>query len=293
VKITVIGIDVDEVCAALHRPWLEWIRQHFNAPDYLEFDSWNDPVERFGKQVFDFITPTVYHADIVKPITGALAAVQKIRRAGFQVRFITSCLNGTEEAKHAWLYRHGFTMDDEEFVPMSNKAEAPCHMLIDDSAANCQAFIDRDPENRVAMLVNCHHNRNDAWRFMRVDHLEDVALFLDVLKPQEGRMQINQDMLSRSNATSYTRDAALRIAEEIVPGVLKRNGGTISANDVRNHELYGAIFADVHLVPDEQSSAITLAFRLVGLKLTGLKTANRAATARYRKVSVWGLPAKA
>lgn len=291
-RIKTVGIDVDGVLADLHRPWLVWIRQRFNAPDYDNFDSWDDPVERFGKEVFDFICPTTYHADLVKPFTGALAAVKKIRRAGFNVVFVTSCLNGTEEAKHAWLYRHGFTMDDNEFVPMSNKAFAPCDLLIDDYAKNCQAFIDVDPINRHAVLVNDHHNRNSAWKFMRVDHIEDIAIFLDLLKPQEGSMSFNQAVLNRSSANSYVQDAARAIAEEIVPSVLRTNGGTISANDVRNHDLYGSIFGDSLLSTTEQSSAIVLAFRIAGLTQTGLKTANRAASARYRKVSVWA-PAKA
>lgn len=283
----IIGIDMDEVIADLHRPWLEWIKAVLDPSRVVSagFPTWDEPVESYGHRVYDFITPTVYHANIVKPIPGTLEAVRKIRGLGYGIRFVTSCLGGTGPAKHEWLYRHGFIMDDIEFVPLSDKTHAPCDMLVDDHVINCQKFTSGDPL-RLAVLITAPHNENERWVGIRARHLSEVASLLEAAKLKEDeRMTLEQ-----SNASSYVANAAQALLPYVRQTITRK--GEISAADVRASSVWANSSAISNLLLTEYPSVITLAFRLAGLVRTDRRVTNTALNAKHRKVFVW-VPAPA
>lgn len=135
----VIGLDVDEVLAQLHKPWLEWGNQRFSGQLH-EFYSWEAPEEAWGVKAYEFLRGYIYNSDLVKPYPCALATVNLLRELGFQLRFVTSCPNDTEGPKLNWLIRHGFLKATKEFVPGSDKANAPVDLLVDDYHVNCEKF---------------------------------------------------------------------------------------------------------------------------------------------------------
>lgn len=279
----IIGIDLDEVCAQLHRPWNAWINQRFGVRrDILAgFTDWDEPTRLFGNEVYTFLTPSIYHMDIVRPVPFACAAVEKIREHGYEVKIVSSCLNDTYEAKVEWAHRWGFIDTPSDFIPMSDKSNAPVDMLVDDHIVNCQKFMGA-AEGRVAVLINQPHNRNERWPYLRADHLSDVAALLAAISPKEGTMQ-------NSTATIYTARAA-EVLLPVVKCIVARQG-TISVNDLRQD----AIWSNEHVqyaYSTERGAAVVLAFRMAGLAPTGQKVTNRAPEAKYRKTLVWG-PASA
>lgn len=175
-----VGIDMDEVVADLHKPWVEWINQRFGVsiPYGVEdFRYWNWPGDTFGPEASDFLTPTIYNADIVKPISGTLAAVEAFRRAGHTPFFISHCpgVGDMRAAKRDWLLRHGFLRSDSEshrFIPASDKSKVPVHILIDDGVHNVRSF------HGVGILVNAPHNRLEQWAGVRIDHLAEALPYL-------------------------------------------------------------------------------------------------------------------
>lgn len=183
----VIGFDMDEVLADLHRPWNKWINERFGANRWVEagFTDWDEPTRLFGTEVYDFLTPTIYSADIVKPIAGALEAVQAVRTAGYPVRIVSSCLNDTYTAKVQWCVRHGFIEEEWEFMAMSDKSEAPVNVLIDDHVGNCRAFRNIS-KARVAVLMTKPHNQREQWSGIRADTLGEVAEMLTILRRLRG-----------------------------------------------------------------------------------------------------------
>ena len=168
----IIGLDVDEVLAQLHAPWIVWGNRKFGT-SYTEFLAWEDPYAWWGKEEsLRFLTADIYDQDIVKPYPWALAAVDALRSRGHGIRFITSAAPGTESAKFNWLVRHGFAKDGDEYITMLNKTNAPCHLLVDDGWHNVSTF------NGWAILVTRSHNANDLWFGKRINHVGDLLNIL-------------------------------------------------------------------------------------------------------------------
>jgi 5'(3')-deoxyribonucleotidase len=171
--LSVIGIDVDEVLAELHAPWVAWGNKTFGTSKSVgDFDHWDAPIKWWGEEYSKFLTPDIYEQDVVKPYDGALAAVEMIREMGHGVCFVTSCSPGSESAKFQWLVRHGFAKDSDEFIPGRDKSHAPCHILVDDGYHNVSTF------KGWAILLNRPHNARDLWFGARINHLAEVYPFI-------------------------------------------------------------------------------------------------------------------
>ena len=280
----IIGIDLDEVLAQLHRPWNAWINERFGVRRDITagFTDWDEPTRLFGKEVYEFLTPSVYRMDIVRPVPFALAAMDRIRDHGYTVKIISSCLNDTYEAKVDWAQRWGFINDPTDFIPISDKTNAPVDMLVDDHIVNCQKFVGANT-GRVAVLINQPHNRNERWPYLRADHLSDVAALLAAISPKEEAVN-----LETSNATEYTISAAKALLP-VVQQIVARQG-TISVNDLRqSHVWHDNDVANAYV--SERAAACVMAFRLAGLIRTKQTVTNRAPEAKYRKTAVWAVPA--
>jgi len=90
-------------------------------------------------------------------------------------------------------------------------------------------------------------------------------------------------------ANSYVTEAAQAL-QPVIRQLLKAQG-SITVGDIRLSSQFASIYLCSNLVESEVPAAILRAFRLAGLRNTGLRVANRAPTARYRKVSVWAAAA--
>jgi 5'-nucleotidase len=167
-----IGIDVDQVLANLHDPWVEWGNAKFGT-SHKEFTHWDDPTDWWGKAGLGFLRPHIYSTDIVLPIPGALRAVNAVRDMGLDILFVTSCNRDyeIEAAKKTWLSRHGFLKSDSEFLPRVNKSNAPADVLVDDGIHNVTTFKGQ------GVLVDGSHNINETWN-PRIKHITHLPAFL-------------------------------------------------------------------------------------------------------------------
>lgn len=168
----VIGVDVDEVCCDLLTEWL----RRYNA-------DWDDALGReqctqwdmtklvrpnCGPAIYDYLQhPDLYEK--VEPIPGAALGVARLRAAGHEVHFITSCVDGPmEKAKFYWLERHGFlaapgapryhAVGSSHDAKRAIAERLKLDVLIDDRPENLEAM----PERVARILFDAPHNR-DRW----------------------------------------------------------------------------------------------------------------------------------
>jgi 5'(3')-deoxyribonucleotidase len=182
-----IGIDVDDTIAELSEPWINWINTRFGyrLNPKRGFSQWSiekiPQIADLGDSLFEFLHPSIYDENVVKPIPGAFMALNILRRLGASIRFVTSCVRNTEQAKRSWLLRHGFMqLFNGEFVPMSDKSKAPVDVLVDDGFHNVKSF------HGHGILVSRPHNCRFAWH-TRIGHLNDlVSPFLMLNHPKKG-----------------------------------------------------------------------------------------------------------
>ena len=169
----IIGVDVDEVVCGLHRPWLDWINRSFDV-EVGAFHQWevDKQIPEVGKAVYNFLRPRIYADDIVDVLPGTHPALATIRKNHFII-FVTSCPNGTEEAKYDWLLRHDIMRPGfgDLFLSTSDKSEAEVDILVDDHAANIEGF------KGLGVLVTRSHNRTSRHP-LRVSSLMEFASLL-------------------------------------------------------------------------------------------------------------------
>jgi 5'-nucleotidase len=156
----VVALDVDEVLANLMSEWLR--RYNHEYDDTLipeDITGWDISAhtkcpDKFHQYLY---APNLYKH--VTPLLGTRPTVDAIRAAGHRVVFATSCTQGSEADKLAWLRRWGFaphaTLKDamRDFYPCSDKSVIRADALFDDGVHNVEAF----PSH--AFLVDHPHNR--------------------------------------------------------------------------------------------------------------------------------------
>jgi 5'(3')-deoxyribonucleotidase len=167
----IIGLDVDGVLADLHAPWISWGNQVFGT-NHVHFLEWDDAGKWWGPGGYKFLTPEIYLDDTVKPIWATQAVVARLRELGHEIRFVTSCTPGSEDAKYGWLLRHGYAQHEREFLPMHDKSGAPVDILVDDGAHNVEAF----GEDR-GILVTAPYNWFSQWRGPRISHIAELVRY--------------------------------------------------------------------------------------------------------------------
>lgn len=173
-----IGLDVDEVLADLHGPWLAWGNKTFGT-EYKEFTHWDAPTDWWGDKAYGFLHPDIYALKFIRPILGAQEAVALLRALGHQIRFVTSCFHSKphEVAKRQWLRDFGMLYYDHEFIPGHDKSKVPVDVLVDDGWHNVQSF-----EGEYAVLVTRPHNRTEHALY-RIDHVAELPGLLAFLYP--------------------------------------------------------------------------------------------------------------
>jgi 5'(3')-deoxyribonucleotidase len=181
------ALDVDDVLADLITEWLARYRResgHKLYPDDLTEWSMSAQVKpEWKSKIYDFLKdPLIYHN--VKPIDGALDAVERIRRHGHDVLFVTSCVVGSTDAKMQWLLRNNFCdtkqQVEKEFVAARQKHRILADCLVDDRIDNVEGFTGFD---RRAFLVTRPHNRST---FTAVPRIAGVHEALDAMYDRLG-----------------------------------------------------------------------------------------------------------
>lgn len=166
-----IGIDVDEVVADLHGPWIEWGNRRFGT-DYTHFPYWDAPTDWWGKAAYDFLTPHIYDPDgPVLPVKGAQSAIKAVMEDGHKVVFISTCFSvAVARAKRLWCSRH--FGGKHSFVSSDRKAEVQgIDLMVDDGIHNLLGFRSR------GILIARPHNSAVSWH-TTLDSIVQLPLHL-------------------------------------------------------------------------------------------------------------------
>jgi 5'(3')-deoxyribonucleotidase len=186
-----IGIDVDDVVADLMGAWLArynvTANTSFTVDDLTQWEIWQD-LGCSEHELFAMLTPDLYQS--VKPMPGALDAINELRAMGHTILYITSC--GTKElydAKWKWLVEHGFivgatptfTVAVGSWTTYRNKQQACEHykvdLLVDDHVDNVESV------SCTAYLMSRPHNRRRITPRKRVKSLQEVVAMVRHRKP--------------------------------------------------------------------------------------------------------------
>lgn len=175
----VVAVDVDEVCADLLGEWLR--RYNARYSDNLtsadiagwDFSQQLKPDAR-GGPFYDILRePDMYNH--IQPLPGALAAISSIKDAGHRVVYVSSCVEGTADAKQDWLRRHGFLDSSHDFIAASDKSLIRADCLLDDRPLNVDRFLGE------AFLIAHPHNRHYGGERLRVTLTEAASIIRSVV----------------------------------------------------------------------------------------------------------------
>lgn len=170
-----LGIDVDQVVADLHTPWLDSYNKLYNdrltPADITDWEIENVVKPECGRKIYDLLTPEMYDDGRVQRIPHSWESVTRLRAKGYEITFISHCPTpDLAEVKFSWLVRNGFLSktDQARFLTMKDKSRAPVDVLVDDSYENVRTF-----KGRYACLVTAPYNRLNLWLGMRCKDLRD------------------------------------------------------------------------------------------------------------------------
>jgi len=138
-----IAVDLDGVVLNLIEEWLNLYNKKYEdtlkPSDILDWNTHKFVKSRCGKRIYQFIkNPKIY--DNVKPIEGALEAINSLRDYGFRILFVTTFEPKFSYAKFKWLNDHGFKVDKKDYIECGDKSLILSSALIDDNYENVKNF---------------------------------------------------------------------------------------------------------------------------------------------------------
>ena len=173
-----LGLDVDQVVADLHTPWLNSYNALYNdrltPADITEWEIENVVKPECGRKIYTLLDPEMYVDGRVQRIPGSWEAVVKLRAKGYDIAFVSSCLTPEHaEVKFSWLVKHGFLpkTGQADFLSLKDKSLAPVDVLVDDSYENVRTF-----KGQYACLVTAPYNRLNPWLGMRCKSLQEFEI---------------------------------------------------------------------------------------------------------------------
>jgi 5'(3')-deoxyribonucleotidase len=237
---SLMGVDVDGVLADLHPAWLEMYNRDFDdnktAADMREWDITKTiKAACSAEKMISYLShPDLYKK--VKPVEGALVGVNRLKRAGFRVVYVTACEKGSEGNKYDWMVQHGFleTGNDrgrEDWIQVRDKSLAAVPFLIDDHLSNIQRFP------RTGILFDAPYNNGShlkeftgicmrGWKDVdRIIRLSDPSILETAQNIVHGARQKDYG----SPLTNHTRTADFY---RTYLGPKLKDGAQITAEDV-------------------------------------------------------------
>lgn len=131
----VICIDCDNVLNNLQEVAINVLNEKYDTSYSLnDFNKYNVS-ECMNKEDAIKIT-NIYHEsgiyDLVKPVSGAHNAIQKLIRAGHDVYIVTYSFSDIFDEKCSWIKYHFPEIDDAHIVAMKHKWLFKCDVMIED-----------------------------------------------------------------------------------------------------------------------------------------------------------------
>lgn len=175
-----IGIDVDDVVAALMPEWLRSYNAEYNTswtPEDLTCWEFGKDLGCDDEVLQKHLVPELYQT--VKPCDGALYTVKAIREMGWKPVYITSSHDEpTWLAKLDWLIKYEFLADDDEALPVGMWCrhqtkrqvgqDLGIPILVDDNVEHCRDW------DGTAFLLDQPHNRRELYEGRRLKRFTDL-----------------------------------------------------------------------------------------------------------------------
>lgn len=245
-KTLTIAVDVDEtVCDMLGAICARGVfgGDALNEDHILPEDisTWDLP-----EWMYDYMDYELYDTWAM-PIKGAREAINRLRKQGHRVVFVSSCYRGTADAKKEWLVRWGFLPDSpslRDFIAASDKSLIGADVLVDDAPHNVVSFP------RRAFLIDQPHNQ----------HVRGITRLRDITDLPEAINHYIRTELDVAGAAARLSKALIPLAQELARG--NRNGITVSdiRIEARNR---GILTGNEH--PDLLAGALAHVCRRAGL----------------------------
>jgi 5'-nucleotidase len=176
-----IAVDIDGVIADLLTRWLhEYNRDYQDVLQPSDIVGWDTHLfvkPECGTKIYDYIKrASIYKR--VKPIEGALEAINKLREYGFRILFVTAFEPKFSYAKFDWLNKWGFNVLKNDYIECGDKSLIIANALIDDNYNNIISF----PETGI--LFDAPYNKQYDYK-TRVKGWNQVLDFIVKNPPQK------------------------------------------------------------------------------------------------------------
>jgi 5'(3')-deoxyribonucleotidase len=139
----IIFVDIDGVVADLHKVWFERYNRDYKD-DLMEMRVLSWDLHQYvkiecGKNIYTYLLDRHLY-DTVEPVEDAVYYINKLRRDGHRVVFVTTSPWETMGTKFEWLNKHGFEVSDNDYVEAKQRRFLRGDILLDDNLENCQEF---------------------------------------------------------------------------------------------------------------------------------------------------------
>ena len=170
---TIVGIDIDDVCADLIPAWLQIYKlRSAHVLKREDITDWNISLfvkPEFREEIYSYIEmPLLYN--MVKPVAGALDGYNYLKSAGYDIVFVTHATPGCAGRKFEWLIDNGFDVDHRNYIECQRKELIDVDILVDDKWENV-----RDTTG-VGILFNTPWNQKYEWSLRASNWKQVVAI---------------------------------------------------------------------------------------------------------------------
>ena len=137
--------------------------KHYNVSECLNKADAINFVKLYGEK-------GIY--DLVSPLNGAQAVINKLKKQGHEVYIVTDSLPSIFEEKVNWIKFHFKDIDDGHIVAMKHKWLFKCDVMIDDNLDNLLSGYHYE---RVCFDYNWNRDvRDEVYGIHRVSNWHDV-----------------------------------------------------------------------------------------------------------------------
>lgn len=138
-----IFCDVDGTVLDLMTQWLFLYNNDFkdslSPSDIKQWDTHLFVKPECGEKIYDYIeNPKIYFN--AKQIKGSLNGINKLKKNGYKVVFVTAATLGTVGIKFNWLRNNGFINSIKEYAEIKDKSILSSNGILIDGFHNIETF---------------------------------------------------------------------------------------------------------------------------------------------------------
>jgi 5'(3')-deoxyribonucleotidase len=214
----IIAVDVDDTVAELVPAWLEIYNKTYKdniKPEDIKSWDISSYCHKCSKSTFYGIINNQEFYNNVRATKGALDGVNRLRKMGHRVIFVTNAMNGHAGAKLRWLQEHYFLPEDDsakkDYIETADKSLVNADLIIDDNMEYINAFY-RNNKKAIVFTRPWNNISLTYMGTMRAENWEEVTNLLTEPIPTGAPMVIPatnynaQNIYMPTNQLSITGD---------------------------------------------------------------------------------------